>query len=88
MRKKLVHLLITTEQVLKKELLEFQQRHIDPTSASLDSTSAPLDPTCAAIDPACAALKAIWFTKNLLVFGPGVDEICFWLLVQCVYAYM
>ena len=42
MRKKLVHLLITTEQVLKKELLEFQQRHIDPTSASLLAESLSL----------------------------------------------
>ena len=42
MRKKVVHLLITTEQVLKKELLEFQQRHIDPTSASLLAESLSL----------------------------------------------
>ena len=42
MLKKVVHLLITTEQVLKKELLEFQQRHIDPTSASLLAESLSL----------------------------------------------
>jgi hypothetical protein len=37
MRKKLVHLLIITEQVLKKELLEFQQRHIVASGRKLES---------------------------------------------------